>query len=276
MQKRVESETKAGDPARLLELRAKIDAIDESVHRLLMQRASVIDELIEVKGTVRDGAAFRPGREASMMRELVARHKGHLPIATVEHFWREIISTFTHLQAPYEVFACPFEGGEAAAIETARFYFGFSVPLRPLSSAQEVVAAIEEGGDRLGVLPLGGLYPWWQGLRNASIVCALPFIEAPDHPVREPAVVIAPPLADPAAAPISCWRVDGLTQMATGSDRIRVLAQAPYGTDRFSALVATTEDRSAVEGDLGTDLDIARVGGFAEPLEWPYRDTRQG
>ena len=63
-----------GDPSRLAELRAKIDAIDESVHRLLMQRASVIDELIEVKGTARNGAAFRPGREADMMRRLAARH----------------------------------------------------------------------------------------------------------------------------------------------------------------------------------------------------------
>ena len=38
------------NPQRLTELRAKIDAVDESIHHLLMQRASVIDELIKVKG----------------------------------------------------------------------------------------------------------------------------------------------------------------------------------------------------------------------------------
>ena len=53
------SESLTGDPQRLVELRAKIDAIDESVHRLLMQRASVIDSLIEVKGTARNGAKLR-------------------------------------------------------------------------------------------------------------------------------------------------------------------------------------------------------------------------
>ena len=41
----------AGDATKLSELRAKIDAIDESIHHLLMQRATVIDELIAAKGT---------------------------------------------------------------------------------------------------------------------------------------------------------------------------------------------------------------------------------
>ncbi|MER0238128.1 chorismate mutase [Fulvimarina sp. MAC8] len=264
------SKAKLDDPARLLELRAKIDAIDESVHRLLMQRASVIDELIEVKGTVRDGAAFRPGREASMMRELVSRHEGHLPIATIEHFWREIISTFTHLQAPYEVFTCSYGGNAAAAIEAARFYFGFSVPLKMIDSAQDVVGAIEAGGDRLGVLPLEGSYPWWQGLKNAAIVCALPFIETPDHPVKKPAVVIAPPLADPAKPEIACWRADGLTAMARGEEGMKVLAQAPYGTGLFSALVATRLDEAGIRARLGKEADLSHVGGFAPPLHWPY------
>ena len=66
----------AGDATRLSELRAKIDAIDESIHHLLMQRATVIDELIAAKGTQKNGAAFRPGREADMMRRLVARQIG--------------------------------------------------------------------------------------------------------------------------------------------------------------------------------------------------------
>ncbi|EAU40491.1 hypothetical protein FP2506_04661 [Fulvimarina pelagi HTCC2506] len=260
----------SGDPARLVELRAKIDAIDESVHRLLMQRASVIDELIEVKGTVRDGAAFRPSREASMMRELIARHEGHLPIATIEHFWREIISTFTHLQAPYEVITSPYGVDSAAAIEAARFYFGFSVPLKLVGGQQEVVAAIESGGDRLGVLALEGAHPWWQGLRNGAIVCALPFVESPEHPIRKPAVVIAPPLADPAIPEISCWRADGLTAMARGEDGMKVLAQAPYGTGLFSALIATKLEEGALQSRLGGEAELSQVGGFAPPLHWPY------
>ena len=85
------------------ELRGRIDEIDAEMHRLLMDRGSVIDALIRIKGTSRPGAAFRPGREAEMMRRIVARHAGALPLATVEHIWREIITTFTRVQAPFNV-----------------------------------------------------------------------------------------------------------------------------------------------------------------------------
>src|SRR5690348_11044046 len=96
-------ETGENNPRALTSLRDKIDAIDAEMHRLLIERGTVIDALIAAKGTVRPGAAFRPGREADMMRRIAARHGGALPLATVEHIWREIITTFTRLQAPFDV-----------------------------------------------------------------------------------------------------------------------------------------------------------------------------
>ena len=260
----------SGDPARLLELRAKIDAIDESVHRLLMQRASVIDELIVIKGTARDGAAFRPGREADMMRRLAERHSGHLPLAAMEHLWREIISTFTALQAPFDVMVAG-DGDMVAAVETARFYFGFTVPLAIGTDVQAVVAAIEAGGDRLGVLSLAACErPWWHGLRNAQVVARLPFFEAEGRPAATPSLVIAPPLADPVVPEIGCFTVDGLVGMLSLPDGVTLLAEAPYGTGSFSALVATTLGLAALQAALagreGENLDIRPVGGYAAPV----------
>ena len=40
-----------------------------------------------------------------MMRRLVQRHKGILPLDTAESIWRVIIATFTHVQAPFSVHA---------------------------------------------------------------------------------------------------------------------------------------------------------------------------
>ena len=51
----------------LADLRAEIDRIDAEMHALLIQRGSIIDRLIAVKGTSASGSAFRPGREASML-----------------------------------------------------------------------------------------------------------------------------------------------------------------------------------------------------------------
>ena len=63
----------------LAALRAEIDRLDEGMHRLLMERGAIIDRLIATKGTGESGQAFRPGREAAMMRALAERHRGCCP-----------------------------------------------------------------------------------------------------------------------------------------------------------------------------------------------------
>ncbi|SHJ00045.1 chorismate mutase [Aureimonas altamirensis DSM 21988] len=249
----------AGDATKLSELRAKIDAIDESIHHLLMQRATVIDELIAAKGTQKHGAAFRPGREADMMHRLVARHRGHLPITAVEHLWREIISTFTALQAPFEV-AVSTAGDIAAAVDTARFTCGFSVPMHLVDNASAAIDRVEKGDDWLGIVMLKeNSGAWWQRLGRASIVARLPFIEQDGRPAGEPALVLAPPLADPVPFEIECHVIEGDgTELAEG---FTVLASA-----EGSCLVAGPRGVRPVSADRLETLDIRPVGGYAAPL----------
>ncbi|MBP0615216.1 chorismate mutase [Jiella mangrovi] len=260
-------EPQKADPSRLGELRAKIDAIDESVHRLLMQRAVVIDELIAVKGTAKSGAAFRPGREADMMRRLAERHSGHLPLTAIEHLWREIISTFTALQAPFDVFAC---GEPVSAIDTARFYFGFTVPLTLLDSPAAVLSAVQEGGDdRLGVVGLtGDDGAWWDELTSAHVVARLPFFDMAGRPAASPSLVIAPPLADPVPPEIGCYAVQGLGETDDLGEGIAILALA-RSRSGTSALVASRLSGEDLAIRLGSHLDIRPVGGYAAPLAFP-------
>ncbi len=75
---------KPKDAPSLGDLRKDIDRIDEAMHGLLMERGEIIDRLISVKKTQESGSAFRPAREADMMRRLVQRHKGILPLDTAE------------------------------------------------------------------------------------------------------------------------------------------------------------------------------------------------
>ena len=189
-----------GAAAALTGLRAKIDRIDEEVHRLLMERGTVIDALIRTKGTSRPGAAFRPGREADMMRRLVARHDGILPLATVEHIWREIITTFTRLQAPFDV-AMDVNTEPERMRDMARFYFGFSVNLEPLSGPAAVIAHVAETND-LGIIALrqpAEEGAWWRGLAAAAapkVMGLVPYIASDGRPAGLPTLVISPPLAD--------------------------------------------------------------------------------
>src|SRR5437879_5977031 len=135
----------------LAALRQEIDRLDEAMHSLLMKRGEIIDRLIAAKQTQESGSAFRPAREAEMMRRLVDRHAGILPLDTAESIWRVIISTFTYVQAPFSVHA-DLSAGEAAMRDSARFHFGFTVPFVPHTGAASVVAAVSDSkGDlRLG------------------------------------------------------------------------------------------------------------------------------
>src|ERR1700733_1741178 len=148
------------------DLRKEIDRIDEAMHGLLMERGEIINRLIAVKGTQESGSAFRPAREAEMMRRLVQRHHGILPIDTAESIWRVIIATFTHVQAPFAVHA-DLSAGDAMMRDSARFHFGFTVPFVPHAGASSVVAAGSESKGDLGLVPAfdttrGGA--WWTAL----------------------------------------------------------------------------------------------------------------
>src|ERR1700746_1226234 len=128
-------------PPSLDVLRKEIDAIDAQMHSLLMQRGDIIDRLIQVKNTQESGSAFRPAREADMMRRLVQRHRGILPLDSAESIWRVIIATFTHVQAPFSVHA-DLSAGDAPMRDSARFHFGFTVPFVAHVGAASVVEAV--------------------------------------------------------------------------------------------------------------------------------------
>src|SRR6202011_656677 len=149
--------------ASLNELRREIDRIDAAMHALLIERGEIIDRLIAAKQTQESGSAFRPAREAEMMRRLVARHRGILPLDTAEGIWRVIIATFTYVQAPYTVHA-DLSAGDAAMRDSARFHFGFTVPFVAHLGASAVVGAVAQSKGDLGLVPatfVMGSGAWW-------------------------------------------------------------------------------------------------------------------
>ena len=99
-----------------------------------------------------------------MMRRLVQRHRGILPLDTVESIWRVIISTFTYVQAPFSVHA-DVSLGESAMRDSARFHFGFTVPYVAHFSATAAVEAVAKSkGDLALVSATSSRTPWWIAL----------------------------------------------------------------------------------------------------------------
>lgn len=248
------------NPQRLTELRAKIDAVDESIHTLLMQRANVIDELIRIKGADQArGAAFRPGREAQMMQVLAERHQGSIPLSMIVHIWREIISTFTWLQAPYTVHIA---GGASTAIlrDMARYQFGFTVAMQDHADAHAAIEAAKAEDNAIAIVPLDGAGAWWNEIGSAtslSVMGRLPVASVPFATID--AFVLAPPLSDP--VPFDLRLYTGLPERAealsswTGGQIIHA------GGPETRALIAIPAGGSAPP-DL---LDIRAAGGYFAP-----------
>ena len=89
------------DQDSLADLRRQIDDIDVAIHDLLMKRTEVAQRIGAVKGE--NSVYMRPGREAVVLRRLIARHRGALPDALIVRIWREIFAAVTALQGPLAV-----------------------------------------------------------------------------------------------------------------------------------------------------------------------------
>src|ERR1700749_3216047 len=82
-------------------LRARLDRLDDEIHDMLMERALVVESV------ARSGkpSAFRPGREAVILRRLLARHAGRLPPRTLVRMWRELLAGTTAMQSAVTIAA---------------------------------------------------------------------------------------------------------------------------------------------------------------------------
>ena len=180
----------------------------------------MIDRLIEIKSRQGGGSAFRPAREASMMRALAKRHRGLLPFETVESIWQILISTFTYVQAPYSVHI-DVSRGDAAMRDSARFHFGFTVPCVLHGGPEDVIEAVRESSGDLGMFPIEcapRIPAWWTALVPVGapkVIARLPFVERSNHPAGIPVFVVSNPLADGGARDIVLesvtldrWRAD--------------------------------------------------------------------
>jgi chorismate mutase len=273
-------------PISLQDLRREIDQIDEQVHNLLMQRGDIIDRLISVKKTQEVGSAFRPAREADMMRRLAQRHRGILPLDTVESIWRVIISTFTYVQAPFSLHA-DLSGGESAMRDSARFHFGFTVPfVAHFSAAAAVDAVAKSKGDLALVSATSSREPWWLTLESESapkVIARLPFIQRADHPAALPVFVVSRVAADAMVTEIEMWsvRVSGwsadvaralppfseitaVPDTASDGAALLVSVPGPGGLDKItSALIAAGASvrSSALVGGHATRYTVPPNGG---------------
>jgi chorismate mutase / prephenate dehydratase len=163
------------------DLRRQIDEVDDALHDLLMRRADVVAAISSLKkgnGT----PALRPGREAAILRRLLARHQGPFPPAMLMRIWREILSGTVAMQMDFAV-AVYCTDAMPGYWDLARDHYGNQTRMVAFGTPSQVVRAVTEGAAGVGVLPMpteGDQEPWWPQLVSADaqsprVIARLPF-----------------------------------------------------------------------------------------------------
>ncbi len=134
-------------------VRARIDAVDEEIHRFISERARLAQAVGMSKAASGRAVDFyRPEREAQVLRRARARNAGPLRDEEVLRLFREIMSACLAQQEPLKV---AFLGPEGTFTQTAVLnHFGHSVRALPLSSIDEVFHEVEAGSADFGVVPI--------------------------------------------------------------------------------------------------------------------------
>lgn len=135
----------------LPELRTSIDQVDRELLALLNRRASLANEVGELK-RAEGSPVFRPEREAQVINGLQTANPGPLKPENIAHVWREIMSACRALEAPQRVAYLGPHGtfSEQAALQ----FFGSSIEHVPCTSIDEVFRATAAGSAQFGVVPV--------------------------------------------------------------------------------------------------------------------------
>ncbi len=213
------------DPeARLKELRADIDALDDQIIDLFYKRIDVVKQVGAMK-TEHFGKQchIRSGREGDMVRDIYHRfdNTDFHPVCAV-NIWRQIISASTHMESPLSVSV--LLDNSASLYWQAREYFGNYVPTTTQPTAGRVISDLLEDKAMIGVLPQPSMeedQSWWPHLctseaKDLRIFACIPFIQTTNHRLTHPyGFAIAKLKCEPGEEDISCFGLQVSSDVST-------------------------------------------------------------
>ena len=130
-------------------LRTEIDALDGELVELLQRRARLAQRIGALKG---GASAYRPEREAEILRRVEARDGKPLPAAALTRVFREVISACRGLEQPIRV---AYLGPPGTFSEQAvRRHFGGGVEALPAAVIDEAFRRCESGDAQFAVVPV--------------------------------------------------------------------------------------------------------------------------
>jgi chorismate mutase len=163
------------------EVRARIDAVDVELLRLIDERAGLASAVAAAKANAGERGRFglRPAREAQLLRKLLASPRGSATPSLIVRIWRELMGASLSAQGAFHLAVW---GGRdpSRAVELARLRFGAAPPLRTLAKPEDALAAARTPGG-VGICALTPDSAWWGRLLaqpQLKVFAALPCLAA--------------------------------------------------------------------------------------------------
>ncbi len=188
-------------PPSLDAIRARIDVIDGELLRLVDERAALAVSVAEAKRAAGGDGKFglRPGREAQVMRRLLAQPRVAASPALIVRIWRELIADSLSRQGPFHLSVW---GGKAETriVELARQRFGVAPGMTIVAKPELALAGAGALGG-VAVLALSPDHAWWGRLLaepKLQVFATLPCLEVwgPTGALAVAAVTVEPTGAD--------------------------------------------------------------------------------
>jgi chorismate mutase/prephenate dehydratase len=204
---------------KLHKLRNAIDQIDAEILQLIAHRMTLSDEVIAAKN---GETAFRPGREAALVRRLAAMDSDMEP-AVILGIWRQIMAASLTRQNKDLIFAV-----HQAALPAAIWHMGSALSARHCDNFNSVLALLNSAGCRYGLVPATK-----DDTALAQAICATPKIyimaRTPLFPIPtvKPAYILADYLPDESGDDISLFAVP------QSDDSFKIIAVDGYFADHL-------------------------------------------
>ena len=236
----------------LAALRAQIDSVDSRLLAAIAERIGIAQRVGAAKQAAGDAPdemlVHRPGREAALIRALIARYDGPMDPAAIHAVWRELIGASIAVQKPLAVATA-----DSAAEQAARLHFGASQSYRWAASP---VLEVAGGRADIALFPVGDGEGW---LAAADLLAARP----------DCALLWRLPFTVSGGGWIAVGR--GIAEDSGDDLSVAVADPAVVPEDpAIETLCALPDGRAvlAIDGELdGTDAAVLQLGRFPAPPE---------
>ena len=154
----------------LQNIRNKIDIIDNKIHDLLIERAEIVEKVVEEKRKYKEAnlVVYRPSREHEILVRIIRRHKGNLPEKSLINIWRNLISSYINMQAELTL------NFSSTLDKIVNNHFVADIKKEKITTAIEAMKKLNENKVNITVLPYPNTHnDWWvkfQSFENIFVI----------------------------------------------------------------------------------------------------------